>query len=147
MAEAALDIPVTAPSVIPNMERTHARLTVTPNDDAKLVYDFAIPKSWTYAKQFGPTESGLLVTQGLGIFNPPDAQAEGPVVAVTVTTIPFEVPIDTWARAELAHDGWEIVAGSWFPGAFGLFYDVTAVRTARRSLRSTPSVVARNGTR
>jgi hypothetical protein len=127
MAEAALDIPVTAPNVVPSMERTHARVAVTPNDEAQLAYDFAIPKSWAYAKQFGPTESGLLVTQGLGMFTP-TSDPDGPVVAATVTTIPFEVPIDTWSRLDLGRDGWEIVAGSWFPGAFGLFYDLTAVR-------------------
>lgn len=145
MASAELDIPVTAPSVIPRMEETHVRLSVTPNDDAQLAYDLAVPKAWAYSKQFGPTDSGLLQTQGLGFFTPSTAP-DGPVIAVTMTTVPFEVPIDTWARLDMEHDGWEIVAGSWFPGAYGLFYDVTGVRVRDANLQVRRSTLRVRGT-
>jgi hypothetical protein len=47
---------------------------------------------------------------------------------VTATAIPFEIPIDVFARLTLAAEGWTVVAGKWFPGPRSLFFDVTATR-------------------
>jgi hypothetical protein len=51
-----------------------------------------------------------------------------PVIAITSTPVPFEVPIDALAQQSFAAEGWQIVRARWFPGPAGLFYDVTATR-------------------
>jgi hypothetical protein len=122
-----LDIPTAAPHAATTMVDTHVRVSLTPNDEQQLAYDLLVPKTWAYSKQFGPTATGLLQTRGLGFFAS-GSEPDGPVVATTVSVIPFEVPIDTWARLGFAQDGWEIIAGHWFPGPYGLFYDLTGAR-------------------
>lgn len=127
MPIADFDIPMTAPSVTSQMEETHMRLSILPNDDSSLSYDLAIPKTWAYSKQFGPVTTGLLETQGIGFFAS-TTHPDGPVIAATVTAVPFEIPLDTWARISLTHEGWEIVDAKWFPGPYGLIFDLTGRR-------------------
>lgn len=129
---ANLDIPLAAPNVTANMLHTHVRMSITPNDDESLAYDLAIPKGWAYSQQFGPVATGLLETQGIGFFAA-GVHPDGPVIAATVTTVPYEIPLDTWARMSLTHEGWEVVDAKWFPGPYGLFFDLTGQRTVGES--------------
>jgi hypothetical protein len=127
MATPALDIPFTAPNVLRTMEQTHVCLEITPNDDPRLAYDLAIPREWGYSAEFGPVAHGLFQVHGLGFFTG-SMDPHGPVIAVTLTPVPFEVSIDAWARQSITTEGWQIVRAQWFPGPNGLFYDVTAER-------------------
>jgi hypothetical protein len=127
MANPALDIPITAPNVLRTMEQTHVRLEITPNDDPRLAYDLALPREWGYSAELGPVGHGMLRTQALGFFTG-SMDPHAPVIAVTLTPVPFEVPIDAWARQSFTTEGWQIVRAQWFPGPNGLFYDVTAER-------------------
>jgi len=129
MAAADLDIPVTAPSVLAAIQETHVNLKVTPNDNDLLAYSLAIPKPWAYSRQFGPVATGLLETQGLGFFAA-SAEAGAPLIAVTVTPIPFEIALHTWARLAMADDGWTVVSARYLPGPYGLLFDVTGTRLA-----------------
>lgn len=129
MPDQPLDIPDQAPHVLALMEHTHAVLEVTPNDDPRLAYNLAVPKTWAYSGELGPVPSGLFQTSGLGFFAG-SADPGAPVIAVTVTPVPFEIPIDAWIRISLATEGWQIVRAQWFPGPNGLFFDVTGQRVA-----------------
>jgi hypothetical protein len=90
-------------------------------------YSLAVPKAWAYSKEFGPVPSGPFATQGIGFFAG-SAQPGFPLIAVTVTPIPFEIPIDTWVRANFVAEGWQIRSAKWFPGALGLFFDIVGTR-------------------
>jgi hypothetical protein len=129
MPDKPLDIPVTAPFMAATMQHTHVRMEMVPNDDPSLSYDLALPKHWAYSEQFGPVTDGLLQPRGLGFFTQ-SIEPGAPVIAVTVTTIPFEVPVDTWMRLAFEREGWQVVAGQWFPGPNGLFFDISGVRVA-----------------
>ena len=122
-----IDVPQKAPFLQATLEHTHIRAKVTPNEDASLAYEVLVPKPWAYGSKFGPVGSGPLTERGIGVFAG-GAEPGAPVIAVTVMQSPFEIPIDAWARANLAHDGWETVSASWFPGAVGLYFDITATR-------------------
>src|SRR5256885_9760037 len=122
MPDSPIDVPHQAPHVLAKMEDTHVKLRVTPNDDKMLSYSLAVPKTWAYSRQFGPVPGGPLVPQGIG-FVTGAATLGAPVVAVTVTNVLFEIPIDTWARLTMAAEGWTVVAAQWFPGPHGLFFD------------------------
>ena len=128
MAAPALDIPIAAPNVLRTMEQTHVCLELTPGDDPRLAYNLAIPRQWGYSAEFGPVAHGLLRVQGIGFFAG-STEPHAPVIAVTQTPVPFEVPIDAWARQSFSAEGWQILRAQWFPGPNGLFYDVTAERT------------------
>jgi len=121
------DIPYAAPTLVDTIEQTHANLRLTPNDDPKLAYQLGIPKTWAYSKTFGPVVEHLMKPQGLGFFAGSTAPG-APVIAVTVTRCPFEIPVDAWVKLTLASEGYEIVAAKYFPGPHGLFFDATAVR-------------------
>jgi len=69
----------------------------------------------------------LFQTSGLGFFAG-SAEADAPVIAVTVTAVAFEVPVDAWLRMSLASEGWQIVSARWFPGPNGLFFEATGLR-------------------
>jgi len=127
MATPPLDIPFQAPNLLPTLEQTHVVLEVTPNDDPRRAYNLAIPKEWGYSAEFGPVAHGLLQAQGIGFFAG-SMDTHAPVIAVTSTQVPFEVPVDAWARQTVRVEGWQLVHGQWFPGSNGLFYDVTAER-------------------
>lgn len=71
----------------------------------------------------GPAEP----TRALGFFAETTKPGFG-VIAVTVTTVPFEIPIDAWVRATFEDEGWSIVSSFWFPGANGLYFDITGER-------------------
>jgi len=123
----AIDIPIAAPIVLATMDETHVVLELTPESDPRLAYNLAVPREWGYSSEFGPVAHGLLHAQGIGfIARSMDPQA--PVIAITSTPVPFEVPIDAWARQSFAAEGWQVVRAQWFPGPSGLFYDVTATR-------------------
>jgi hypothetical protein len=122
-----LDIPFAAPNVVANMEKTHANARVTPNDDQKLAFSLAIPKSWAYSKKFGPVPSGLFRTRGLAFFTN-STSPDAPVIAATLTPVPYEVPLDAWALSSFAKEGWKVVSSQWVPGRYGLFFDVTGTR-------------------
>jgi len=132
-AAIALDIPVTAPRVTATLEQTHVTFQATPSANPLFAYRLAIPKAWAYSAAFGPVPDGPFATQGLG-FMTGSARPGAPVVAVTVTPLPFEIPVDTWARLSLAAEGWTIVAARWFPGAKGLFFDITGTRTKSKAV-------------
>lgn len=127
MAEQTLDIPVDAPKLLPILELTHVNLEVTPNDDRRLGYSVALPRTWAFSSEFGPVPTELFQSSGLG-FGTGSADADAPVVAVTATSVPFEVPVDAWLRASMTAEGWKIEQAQWFPGPKGLFFDVTAQR-------------------
>jgi hypothetical protein len=124
---ADLDVPFTTPRLNGRLEQTHVALAVTPNDDRMLRYQLMVPATWAYSKQLGPVVDELLVPKAIGLVaqgTSPDA----PIIAVTVTTFPCEIPIDAWLRLRLARDGWQLVAGRWVSGPHALYYDATAVR-------------------
>lgn len=123
-----LEIPQQAQSLLPTLAETHARVEVEPSAFPQLGFDIVIPRGWAVSSSFGPVPSGLFESKGLGFFAC-DVSEGAPVIAVTATTIPYEVPVDLWARMVLEHEGYEILAASWFPGASGLFFDITGVRT------------------
>jgi hypothetical protein len=127
MTSPALDIPLQAPHLAEHMAQTHANVKVTPNGNRHLAYGIAVPRTWALSEEFGPVPGGLLRTQGLGFFTNA-ASAGAPVVAVTVTPVPFEIPVDAWTRHALEFEGWKIVQARFFPGPTGLFYDITGVR-------------------
>lgn len=97
-----------------------------PNDDPRLAYQIAVPASWSFSKDSGPPPAGM-TPQGLGAFASSSAPG-APRIAVTVMRVPFEIPLDAWVRLSLAHDGYQILAASYFPGPNGLFFDATAAR-------------------
>lgn len=121
------DIPYGAPTVLETIEQTHVNLQLTPNDDSQLAYQLGIPKTWAYSKTFGPVEEDLMTPQGLGFFAG-SIDPGSPVIAVTVTRFPFEIPLDAWVKLTLARQGYEVIAARYFPGPHGLFFDATAVR-------------------
>jgi hypothetical protein len=126
-ATEAIDIPIKAPTVLATLEQTHVVLELTPEHAPRLAYNLAVPREWGYSSEFGPVAHGLLHAQGIG-FIAGSMDPHAPVIAVTSTPVPFEVPIDAWARQSFAAEGWQILRGQWFPGPSGLFYDVTATR-------------------
>lgn len=127
MPDNVLDIPYQAPSVSAQLAETHARVEIEPNDP-KLTFDLLVPKTWAYSSKFGPVRHMLLQAAGLGFFAA-GTEPDAPVIGVTATPCPFEVPIDAWARLTVEQEGWTIVASQWFPGPNGLFFDLTATRT------------------
>ena len=129
-AGAPLDIPVTAPSVVASMQQTHVNLKVTPNEDEKLAFSLALPKSWAYSKKFGPVPSGPLETRGLAFFAS-STRPDAPVLAATLTSVPYEIALDGWALASFAREGWQVVSSRWVPGPHGLFFDVTGTRVVK----------------
>jgi hypothetical protein len=122
-----IDIPQEAPFVQATLQHSHVRMSVTPNDDAQYAYDLAVPKTWAYASAVGPVGSGPFAERSIGVFAS-GADPGSPVIAVTVMTSPFEIPIDAWLRAKLTHEGWDVVSAFWFPGASGLYFDITVTR-------------------
>jgi hypothetical protein len=127
MAQAPLDIPFAAPRVLAAMETSFVNAKVTPNGDSKLAYSLALPREWAYSKRFGPVPDAPFETRGLGFFAH-SAEPTSPVIAVTLTPVLYEIPIDAWIRGRFGADGWGIVSAQWFPGPCGLFYDLTGIR-------------------
>jgi hypothetical protein len=110
------------------LEKTHVNLKITPNDNPAMAFSVAAPRAWTYSKQMGNVPAPKpLAPRPLG-FIAASTKPGAPVIAVTVTTIPFEIPVDAWARMSLEHEGWKLAASNWFPGRFGLFFDVTGTQ-------------------
>jgi hypothetical protein len=104
---------------------SHVRARVAPAGLAHLAYELAVPKAWASAAEFGPTPSGPLATRGIGFFA--SANLDGaPTIALTATPVPYEVPIDAWARWLFACEGWTTLQSVWFPGPAGSFYDIAA---------------------
>lgn len=144
MAIPPLDIPRTAPQILASFQETHVNAEIEPSGAEHLTYRVAVPKSWPFSSSFGPTPSGMLEMRGLGFFAAANLPTAG-VIAVTATNVPFEIPIDAWARVVFAHEGYEVVAASWFPGPTGLFYDITGVRTVNDVLEIRRSAVRVKG--
>ena len=122
-----LDIPFTAPEVLAHMEETHVRFKATPEHNPQFVYSLALPKGWAYSREFGPVTGDPFMPQGLGFFTG-SFQPDAAVVAVTVTPMLFEIPIDTWIRTSFEAEGWQVLSATWFPGALGLFFDIVGTR-------------------
>jgi hypothetical protein len=127
MADSSLDIPMMAPDVAATLEQTHVMFKGTPKERPLFAYRLAVPRTWAFSEAFGPVPEGPLASQGLGFFAG-SAAPEAPVIAVTVTAIPFDVPVDAWMRMAFAAEGWTVVSAKWFPGAQGVFFDVTGTR-------------------
>jgi hypothetical protein len=128
MATPPLEIPYKAPFTLATMEPTHAHMEITPDDDADLRFELALPKSWAHSKPLAPASDAPHEPRELASFAQ-SAERGAPVVAVTLTTVPFEVPIDTWTRLRMEAEGWSVIGGSWFSGPNGSFYEVTGMRT------------------
>jgi hypothetical protein len=122
-----LDVPQSAPFLQATLEHSHVRAVINASEDGAFDYDIVAPKAWAFSSSFGPVADSLLAARGLGFFAG-GAEPGSPVIAVTVTTVPFEIPIDAWARASFIHEGWQIASAFWFPGANGLYFDITGVR-------------------
>lgn len=138
-----IDIPHHIRATDEELLHTHVRARVTPAGLEQLAYELAIPKTWGSAAEFGPTLSGPLETRGIGFFA--SANVDGaPTVAVTVTPVPYEVPIDAWARRLFECEGWTTLSASWFPGPAGLFYDITGncIRDEIEYVRRSAVIVA-----
>jgi hypothetical protein len=123
----ALDIPYAAPTLSPIIEQTFANLQVTPNDDPALAYRIGVPAQWALSRHFGPVVEELLIPEGIGFFAG-SAEPGAPVVAVTLTRFPFEMPVHAWVRRSLAEQGYSVVAARYFPGPNSVFFDATAIR-------------------
>ncbi|MDB4985892.1 MAG: hypothetical protein JWN04_1070 [Myxococcaceae bacterium] len=126
MCNTPIDIPMQAPHVMATYAETHVRAEITPNNP-KLAFDLMVPRAWVYSREFGPVTQMMFQAQGLGFFAA-SAERGAPVIAVTMTPCPFEVPLDAWARVSATHEGWTIIAGQWFPGPNGPFFDLTSRR-------------------
>lgn len=134
-----IELPQRILSTEAELLRTHVSARVAPVGLAHLGYELAIPKTWASAAEFGPTPSGPLETRGIGFFA--SAGADGaPTIAVTATPVPYEVPLDAWARWLFECEGWTVLHAAWFPGPAGLFYDV-----AGTCVREGVSYVRRSG--
>lgn len=144
MAIPPLDIPTTAPQILASFQETHVNAEIEPSGAEHLTYRVAVPKSWPFSSSFGPTPTGMLEIRGLGFFAAANLPTAG-VIAVTATNVPFEIPIDAWARVVFAHEGYEIVAANWFPGPTGLFYDITGARTVNDVLEIRRSAIRVKG--
>jgi len=118
--------PIEIPRARGAAERAPANLRSAPNDDPKLAYQLAAPANWSFSKGSGAVAAGM-TPQALGTFASSTVPG-APIIAVTVTHIPFEIPVDAWVRLSLAHDGYQLLAASYFPGPNGLFFDATAAR-------------------
>ena len=88
---APLDIPYAAPTLGDVIEKVFANLQITPNDDPALVYRLGVPAQWAFSRHLGPVVEELLLPEGLGFFAG-SPEPGSPVVAVTVTRFPFEMP-------------------------------------------------------
>jgi hypothetical protein len=118
-----IDIPrhIRAPEA--QLLESHVRARVAPAGLTHLAYELALPKAWASAAEFGPTPSGPLETRGIGFFA--SANLDGaPTIAVTATPVPYEIPIDAWARWLFACEGWSMLQAAWFAGPAGPFYDL-----------------------
>ena len=123
----ALDIPYATPTIGDIIEETFANVQVTPNDDPLLAYRLGVPAPWAVSRHFGPVVEELLVPEGLGFFAG-SLEPGSPVVAVTVTRFPFEMPVHTWVHRALAEQGYTVIAARYFPGPNSIFFDATAIR-------------------
>jgi len=110
-----------------SVEETHLNVEVAPSGAEHLTYRVVVPRAWPLSASFGPTPEGMLETRGLGFFASAN-QATAPVISTTATNVPYEIPLDAWARLVFEREGYEVVAASWFPGPNGLFYDITGAR-------------------
>lgn len=128
MAETPLDIPIKAPHVEATLAQTHVRAVITPTNHPLLAYDLLVPKGWAFSSEFGPVTQMLFQPEGLGFFAG-GGDPHAPVIAVTATPCPFEVPPDAWIREALRIEGWTPVKERWIPGPNGLFFDITGTRT------------------
>jgi len=126
MPDNPLDIPNKTPNVSAHLAETHVRAEIEP-DDPKLTFDLLVPKTWAFSSELGPVRHMLFHPAGLGFFTAA-IDPGAPVIAVTAAPCPFEVPIDTWALLSAAHEGWTVIASQWFPGPYGLFFELTATR-------------------
>ena len=122
-----LDIPLDAAYTLATLEHTHTIVQTVPGGDETRAFALAVPKSWGYAKTFGPVTEELFVPRGIGYFAG-GLEAEDPVISVSATRVPFEVPIDHWTRALFAAEGWTALQGTWFPGPHGSMFDLTGVK-------------------
>jgi hypothetical protein len=124
-----LDIPYSAPNIFDHMVSDYARFEIEPTHDSSLTFDILLPRAWEHSTRIGPVPGGVLQERCLCLFATTSVEAGSPLVAVTVTPVPFEIPVDAWLRVVFAQLGWHVVAGRWIPGPLGLFYDLTAVQT------------------
>src|ERR1700759_3702403 len=99
-----LDIPYTAPHVLEHMMSTYARAEIEPSDDPSLAFDLVLPLGWSHATQLGPVPHGVLQERGLCLFAG-SLEPGSPLVAVTVTPTPFDIPIDAWMRSVFERQG------------------------------------------
>lgn len=121
-----LDVPFAAPRVLATLEQTHIKLALKAEGPPTYVYSLAVPRAWAYSKQFGPVASGPFATRGIG-FITDSIRPGAPVIAVTVTPIPYEIPVDAWIRQSMIAEGWNLVSAKWFAGT-RLFFDVVGTR-------------------
>jgi hypothetical protein len=146
MLAPSVDIPLQSQRLLTGLDETHTRLHVTPQDSPALAYELTVPRAWAYSREFGPVVHGLFETRALG-FIVADPAPGAPVIAITVTQVPFEIPIDTWAKLTLGSEGFQIIAAEWRPGPRGLFFDVTAWRERGSSLELRRTSVRVDGSR
>lgn len=135
------DIPYDAPELLAKVKTTHQAQHITPNEDPSLAYRMIVPKDWIRASALGETPSGMGVARGIGIFAEAPHESAG-VVGLTVTTMPIEIPIDTWTKLQLESEGWTIVHQRWLPEAEGktLLFDIVGVRTVQEGGQEHPEV-------
>lgn len=144
MAIPPLDIPRFAGRVMASVQETHLNVEVEPKGSEHLAFRVVVPKAWPLSSSFGPTPTGMLETRGLGFFASANLST-APVIATTATNVPYEIPLDAWIRLVFAHERYEVVAGSYFPGPNGLFYDITGVRTVNDVIEVRRSAVRVQG--
>jgi hypothetical protein len=135
MGDMVLDIPFVAPGVLKTLDKTHVNLRLTPNEDHLLAFSILVPNDWAYSKELGPVSSGPFETRSLGLIAG-DITPGAPMIGITVTQSPFEIPVDTWLTSSLRAEGWTVVSTKWIPGPFGLLFDAVGTR----ALGGTPEI-------
>jgi len=124
-AHAPLDVPMTAPRLVADLERTHVKVSFSPETDPSLGYEVVVPKDWTFARP--PASAGADAVISLGSAVGP-AGWGSPAITMSATKPAFEIPIDAWLRDVFAHGGYSTAMAHWFPGPEGLYFEMAGTR-------------------
>ena len=128
-ASAPLDIPTTDVSaLVSNLSQTHARFQAEVQGMPTL--ELLLPKAWRQAK---PSADSPMFQSAQVLFSDVDPQRPA-VVAVELSRMPYDVPIDAMLRVKLQKDGWQVVQGGFYTGPFGELYETTATRQVAKTM-------------
>ena len=110
-----------------DMLSEYQRIEIGDDADPTLKFDTLVPKAWAQVAKHEPIEH-LLGSRTLIVMAPNRLAPGAPRAIVSVAKPQWELPLDAWARMQLTRAGYEEVSGRWFPGANGLYFDITGQR-------------------